>query len=220
MSTNNHGSLTSITHEDDSPVEGECHNRSPHQARVPIAGSAVAPIDLDAGLNEMSIDLAKDSTEVGSGHTLSVETVSSLHSDCPGFKLKLPEGQSPYTSYPLGLHAFASVPWTPQFDNQRLFLRVVGCKKRTISIPCGSCGALGHNPVIDGICQRIEVGAREHTAWMWLSIDQLQARSERQASQLNMAKLQALNSGRMLSHRARTLDDNKQFMLAIGSGVC
>jgi hypothetical protein len=100
VSTDNHGSLTSITHEDD-PVKGECHNRSPCQARVPIAGSAVAPIDLDAGLNEMSIDLAKDSTEVGSGHTSSVKTVSSLHSDCPGFKLKLPEGQSPYTSYPL-----------------------------------------------------------------------------------------------------------------------
>jgi hypothetical protein len=40
-------------------------------------------------------------------------TDTALDSPCPGFELKMPDCQSPYTSYPFEIHAMGSYPWTP-----------------------------------------------------------------------------------------------------------
>jgi hypothetical protein len=138
---------------------------------------------------------------------------------CPGFELKMPPGQSPYTSYPFAMHADMHCPWTPHFDGQRLFLRSDNCQGHTHDIPCNVCSCLGRHSIISGIIERMQEGAKEHTNWKWLSFSQLLQVTYCLSRQYKDSRLSALNTGCMLAQRACAIEEHKCFVLLVGSGT-
>jgi hypothetical protein len=179
-------------------------------------GSVDKPIEIE--LEEVTEDRMpvqpKQIERMSARRTLAVL----LHSDCPGFELKMPDGQSPYTSYPFGMHDMGNYPWTPRLDGQQIFLQADTCTQHTFAVPCAGCAILGRHPSVLGILEQIQEGAKERTPWKWLSMDQMHKHTERLVTQVNAKKLEALNLGRMLSRRGRVIDDYKRFVLAVASG--
>lgn len=137
---------------------------------------------------------------------------------CYGFELKIPQEQSPYTSYPFALHTEGKLPWTITFHGERLFLVADGCTKRCYMVPCTACSSISRHNIVSGIIHRINFGASEHTPWKWLSIDQLLEVNSRLSRQNKQLRLNSLNMARKLTSRITVLDEHKRFLLCIASG--
>lgn len=138
---------------------------------------------------------------------------------CHGFKIHAEPGHSLYSDYPFNIHAHHSLPWTIQITGEEMVLRAENCIRFCYADPCVKCLGLRKSPILSGILQRMSVGAKEHTPWIWLSHAQLQERAHRLERQVNSLKLHALNTGNKLARRTTVLDDHKRFVMSIATGV-
>lgn len=85
---------------------------------------------------------------------------------CPGYRLDVPEGKSPHTTYPFALHARTSLPWNYSVQEGTMFLTSHSCKRSVGQDDeiCQPCAALGISPIIRGIVDRMNNGTHINTA--------------------------------------------------------
>jgi hypothetical protein len=155
-------------------------------------GSQSQPIDIDSELHAGIIDQrSQEKTQNKYQHV--AQHGDNMCSKCPGFFAKLPDGKSPYGSYPWVIHQIAAWQWTPEVREHRLFLQATSCHKTTFYVLCVSCVKIGQLPVVKKIIEHVKNGAKESTPWFWLSLRQLHECDQRIQHQLNASKLHMLN---------------------------
>jgi hypothetical protein len=141
---------------------------------------------------------------------------------CEGYHFVLPEGHSPYTTYPLGLHESLTMPWVPQIAlDGRLMLVSRSCL-RTIPAgrtgPCQPCRTLSENKTLQGILTRAEKGVHENTGLAFHGFGSLQETLRRKNQRIEFYRLRGLNQARKLLGKAAALSDQKRLLMAISSG--
>ena len=158
--------------------------------------------DLDASI--VAFETAKESTPV---------------KPCEGYQLLVPEGQSPYTSYPFGMHGQHQVQWNCAIRGEKMFLISRGCSKRTRSdgAPCKSCSALAVNPVVRGICDRMNNGVQKGTTYAYLGWTDLVNSLNQKNEQNKYLRLKALNQTRTVLRQQESLSNYKCLTIAIAS---
>lgn len=149
------------------------------------------------------------------------ETKTQPRNECPGFRLDLPNDQSPLLLYPFALHAVRALSYTLSIINNVVILRSKDCAKaasnRSLDTPqpCTFCRLLRYEATIMGIRYRAQDGAHEKTPHHYLSIGQLISKLNRQSHQISQLRLKGLNEGRKLTVRVRHLEASKRLILAI-----
>lgn len=142
-------------------------------------------------------------------------------SRCPGYALGLPEGHSPYTTYPYGLHSILRLAWSPYVDSNNIIkLYAHGCEGIAThsQFPCPACTSLKENRMLEGILARIENGIAENTPYLYHGISGLTELLKRKSLRIEVQHLQGLNHARTLLGKATALDSYKQFLVAMSSG--
>ncbi len=132
---------------------------------------------------------------------------SYLEVSCHGYMLELPDGQSPLTSYPFGIHKSPRliIPWSVSLKENVMTLRSSTCSqtvmiKSTETVkPCASCSNLHNNTIIMGIRHRSFDGVSESTPWAYLSHDNFVAVLVQKNEHINKLRLDALNTARKLA---------------------
>ncbi|KAH9074231.1 hypothetical protein EDB83DRAFT_2312565 [Lactarius deliciosus] len=121
---------------------------------------------------------------------------------CEGVLLEFPEGSNPHMLYPIGIHGERAVPWNYRSDDDKFYLQAKSCQGSSSMEGgvCRSCQKITSSTLYAGIMSRIKYGAHENTPLI---------------EQLRMSKL---NDTRKLLVKASTLEDHKQWILAIASG--
>ncbi|PBK88629.1 hypothetical protein ARMGADRAFT_1065534 [Armillaria gallica] len=144
---------------------------------------------------------------------------------CTGYTLNFPDGQSPLTSYPFGLHKNTrlTIPWTVCLNDNTMTLRSTQCSRKimiksveTIK-PCASCSNLHNNTILMGIRHRSIDGTDESTPWAYLSYTDLISLLNRKNERINKLQLNALNTARKLGVHNMHLDAWKRFSLAVST---
>lgn len=133
---------------------------------------------------------------------------------CPGYTLKLADGQSAFALYPFMLHSRQELPWAFSMKDEQLILRSNDCTKVS-EVPCTSCSRLHDNNIIMGIRHRALSGADPKTPWHWLSAAHMYSLLEKKTEQINILKLNSLNTLRSISTRNRHIDAWKRVHMAI-----
>ncbi|KAF8160309.1 hypothetical protein BJ912DRAFT_1151048 [Pholiota molesta] len=151
-------------------------------------------------------------------------TIDPLVSPCPGYKLRLPEGASPYSSYPIMLHLVLTLPWSVTIDSASIHLHSTACTsisrstakgKERNALPCIQCAQLKTNLSLQGIEDRIETGSHENSPYAYLTPAEMHVLLRRKTAQIKQLKLNALNKASVLSVRIRRLDAWKRMAEAI-----
>ncbi|KAG6894559.1 hypothetical protein C0992_005594 [Termitomyces sp. T32_za158] len=143
---------------------------------------------------------------------------------CPGYKLVIPDGGSPYSSYPFLIHTKHVVPWQLQVVKQDLILYSTSCsgiagnsnQSGASFHPCSYCAHLHNHNMIMGIRHRNLDGAHEMTPWQYLTPAHMLSLLQRKTNQNNLLKLRLLKAAGKISHRNRHLDAWKRLSIAVG----
>ncbi|KAG8944052.1 hypothetical protein FRC03_002201 [Tulasnella sp. 419] len=74
----------------------------------------------------------------------------SLTKKCIGIYIELPEGHSPYGSYPFGMHDVHAIPWDLHITGDRLSIQSIECEKRKSRDveACHPCTILSSHPIL------------------------------------------------------------------------
>ncbi|KAJ7236459.1 hypothetical protein C8J57DRAFT_1247700 [Mycena rebaudengoi] len=137
---------------------------------------------------------------------------------CPGQKLPIKEGNTPFLSYPVALHALRQLSWGVEFGTS-LVVRSNDCKRHTeTSGVCLPCELLLRHPVIKGILDRNIHGPHINTPHAFLTMGDTQDLLKKKNAQINSLKLTGLNLSRALLVRARHLDAHSRFVHAVSQG--
>ncbi|KAF8173643.1 hypothetical protein BJ912DRAFT_931873 [Pholiota molesta] len=140
---------------------------------------------------------------------------------CKGYKMVLPDGMSPYTSYPFALHDILSIPWVPQASCEgNLILRARMCSEWIAkgTTMCQSCQQIGSMSTLDGILTRLESGVHENATFAYHGISGLQELLRRKNELIEFYRLHGLNQARKLLGKVAALSDQKRLLMAISSG--
>ncbi|KAF8173473.1 hypothetical protein BJ912DRAFT_1024864 [Pholiota molesta] len=140
---------------------------------------------------------------------------------CKGYKMVLPDGMSPYTSYPFALHDILSIPWVPQASCEgNLILRARMCSEWIAkgTTMCQSCQQIGSMSTLDGILTRLESGVHENATFAYHGISGLQELLRRKNELIEFYRLRGLNQARKLLGKVAALSDQKRLLMAISSG--
>jgi hypothetical protein len=80
--------------------------------------------------------------------------------ECQGYRIILPDGRLPHSTYPLALHDVHILPWTCRFDDRGLTLFMQACSRWSVKHleSCQPCQQLVKNSTLDGILMRIREG--------------------------------------------------------------
>ena len=144
---------------------------------------------------------------------------------CVGYKLKLPESQSPFASYPFLLHATKDLSWKVIVSTEKLVLWSNRCTghgqsikkgKEVKLLACTFCSSLNTDTTVMGIRHRTLDGAHEHTPWGYLTPAEMYALLLKKNKQINHLKLRSLNNAATLGVRNRHLDAWKRLGAALG----
>jgi len=172
-------------------------------------------IDVDRLEQDRSVRYRGGSQERTSTHT------------CIGISITFPPGQNHHTSYPFGLHQQRILPWDYHSVNDRFYVQSKDCARQvlpssandeTSQKACTACEGLRENNIYAGIVDRIHEGAHENTPLMYHPIGGLVEIVRRKINHINQLQLTTLNQTRKLTGKAATLDDHKQWILAVASG--
>lgn len=120
--------------------------------------------------------------------------------------------------YPPALETVHSLPWTVVLDGGKLYLRASGCTgvvSDATSMACSSCRALHANTLVMGICDRIVNGVKEKTRYVYFAPVHMLEALDRKNRQIDMLKMQALNTATKLITAADRLDGWKLVILAV-----
>jgi hypothetical protein len=134
--------------------------------------------------------------------------------------VKLPDGQSPNSTYPFALHNLHSLPWNYAVWNGVLILFSRGCQgsQGRNTRTCQSCRELQKNKVLEGIIMRMKDGTVESSPYAYHGIDGLIRLLNRKNDCIEFHHLRGLNQAHNLLRKATVLDDHKRFLVAIASG--
>ncbi|KAJ7787875.1 hypothetical protein B0H14DRAFT_3578700, partial [Mycena olivaceomarginata] len=140
--------------------------------------------------------------------------------NCPGWRLIVPEGQNPHTSYPFGLHAEFSLPWGYEFANGSLFLRANSCLEDCSGEDeqCRSCAVLPSDSNLKGVLDRIFNGVHENSRLAFHPIGNLVQMHRRHTDLLREKNLGKLNDTRTIMRKLTAIDNQKELTMAIASG--
>ena len=142
-------------------------------------------------------------------------------SNCQGLIIKLPPGQSPHSAYPFGLHDELGDPWDYAVANGTLVLRAQRCLQRlprTDKNPCSNCEVLEDNPNLQGVLDRIEEGIHENSRLVYNDVGGLIENIRRKNWQIKVLQREKFNDAWKLVSQVTALDNNKEWIMAIGSG--
>ena len=139
---------------------------------------------------------------------------------CEGVCITFPEGMSQHTSYPFGIHSEHNVPWNYQSIDDDFYLQAKSCQK-VLSLEggvCKNCQRLTSSPLYARIMHRIKFGAHKNIPLVYHGIGALMAVARRKTDQIEQLRMSKLNDSRKLLVKASTLEEHKQWILAIASG--
>lgn len=143
-------------------------------------------------------------------------------SRCHGYAVILPNGHSPYVSYPFALHDTLSLPWVPQITPDGSLKLVAqkcsGTTTHTDNKCCDSCQNLSFSTALEGILTRIESGVHENSGFAYHSFSGLHDMLKRKNMQVEFYRLRGLNQARKLLGKVAALADSKQLLMAISTG--
>ncbi|KAG8913027.1 hypothetical protein FRC02_005699 [Tulasnella sp. 418] len=144
----------------------------------------------------------------------------SLTNKCIGIYIELPEGHSPYGSYPFGMHDVHAIPWDLHITRDRLSIQSIECEKRKSRDveACHPCTILSLHPILTGILDRMNVGVHENTPHQYQPIAGLRQIISRKTQVIDQHRLIKLSDNCKILGRANALEDHKKFVMAIGSG--
>lgn len=139
---------------------------------------------------------------------------------CEGVLVTFPEGANHHNSYPFGIHGERSVPWNYKSIDDAFYLQAKSCQKTTSteSRTCENCRQLTSSTLFAGIMDRIQHGAHENVPLMYHGVGALITIARRKSDQIEQLRMSKLNDSRKLLSKAGTLDDHKQWVLAVASG--
>lgn len=148
------------------------------------------------------------------------ESPTELTTLCQGYRLDFPDGSSPHTSYPFGLHATVLLPWCYLVRNGQMILFATAC---TGHLPkgltsCQACKNLSKNKSLEGILTRIKDGVHENANFQYHGFGGLIELLRRKNVRIEAHRLRGLNQATKLLGTAAALSDYKRFMTAIASG--
>jgi hypothetical protein len=89
---------------------------------------------------------------------------------CQGYVLQFPDGQSPHSAYPFGLHDLRTLPWDYAVRNGVMTLYARGCSSfatNSVSGCCNECKRLEKNPSLEGIRTRLKDGVHENASYAY-----------------------------------------------------
>jgi hypothetical protein len=141
---------------------------------------------------EAEIDISQDAPlnmTALQADTQSLASDAAISASCPGYELKLPEGQSPYISYPFAIHSLRTLPWMILLGGETMTLMSDDCTWVTIMknnepFPCVSCRSLHNHTVVMGIQHCVLDGAHKNMPWSFLGIMQLVRLLDQKTSRL------------------------------------
>ncbi len=145
---------------------------------------------------------------------------------CPGYNLDIPDGCSPYATYPFGLHAQQMLPWDISISScGTVYLRSRTCTEAGVpsssnmddTRPCRNCAQLESNSTLASIVDRMRNGIHENTPHRYLPFASLGDLLQRKNTQIDRLRFENLNMTRTLLSRARTIDGHKRFVRAVAS---
>ena len=139
---------------------------------------------------------------------------------CEGIHITFPEGTNQHTSYPFGIHSEHSILWNYRSVDDKFYLQAKACQKSS-SLEggvCKNCQKLTSSSLYAGIMHRIKFGAHENIPLVYHGVGALIAVARRKTDQIEQLRLSKLNDSRKLLVKASTLEDHKQWILAIASG--
>ncbi|KAF8066505.1 hypothetical protein FPV67DRAFT_1652976 [Lyophyllum atratum] len=176
---------------------------SHHFIDTPLSLAEVEPVDVDA------------ISETGFGVTKKISELA-----CAGYLLPIPDGKSPHSSYPFGLHDSRSLPWDYSVENSIMTLHSRVCEKTTVERgrSCQACRNLSDNRIVEAIVDRMNEGVPDNANFAYHGFSGLVELLHRKTTQNGYLKFRALNQVRKLRGQAAALSDHKRFAMAIGSG--
>ena len=139
---------------------------------------------------------------------------------CNGYQLTFPEGKSPYSAYPFGLHDIRPLPWKITLLNEvmTIFSRHCTGQADTEAMRCLSSQQLSENKMMEGILTRLKEGVHPNTPYAYHGISSLQEVIKRKNAKIEFHRLRGLNQVRKLLGKATTLTEQKRLLMAILSG--
>jgi hypothetical protein len=139
---------------------------------------------------------------------------------CEGVLITFPEGMNQHTSYPFGLHSEHLVPWNYRSIDDKFYLQAKSCQKSSSMAGgmCKNCQKLTSSSLYTGIMERIRFGAHENIPLAYHGVGGLMTIARRKTDQIEQLRMSKLNDSRKLLVKASTLEDHKQWILAIASG--
>jgi hypothetical protein len=139
---------------------------------------------------------------------------------CEGVLITFPEGTDHHTSYPFGIHSKHAVPWNYRSLDDKFYLQAKSCQKSS-SVEgrvCKNCQKLTSSTLYTGIMERIKFGTHENTPLVYNGLAPIMAMMRRKTDMFEQLRMSKLNDSRKLLVKASTLEDHKQWVLAIASG--
>ena len=139
---------------------------------------------------------------------------------CKGILVTFPEGTDHHLSYPFGIHNKHSIPWNYMSIDEKFYLQAKVCQKSLSQEggTCKNCQNLTSSTLYTGIMSRIRFGAHENIPLVYHGVRGLMTVTRRKTDQNEQLRMSKLNNSRKLLVKASTLEDHKQWILAIASG--
>jgi hypothetical protein len=142
---------------------------------------------------------------------------------CPGYHLKVPNGQTGFDAYPFLLHSKQTIPWTIFTEGEHVFFRSARCTRvsrkskdsQNSKLPCSFCSELHDHNIMMGVRHRAENGAHEKTPWAYLGPAHMYAALTKKTAEVRTLKLKALNTLRSLGVPNQHIDAWKRLSIAI-----
>ncbi|KAJ3527105.1 hypothetical protein NM688_g8173 [Phlebia brevispora] len=154
----------------------------------------------------------------------SVTSVGQTHvlRPCQGYKLDLPDDESPYAAYPTLMHTRHNLPWDILFRKDGIFLISEDChrtipSRTSLSKLCLPCAALEEHHAVIGIERRARTGVHENTPWQYHSPGSMRILLQRKNCDIDALRFRVLSTQKSLIARGRTLDEHKRLVMAIAS---
>jgi hypothetical protein len=139
---------------------------------------------------------------------------------CKGVCITFPKGMNQHTLYPFGIHSEHDVPWNYRSIDDKFYLQAKSCQKLSLLEEgvCKNCQRLTSSSLYARIMHRITFGVHKSTPLVYHGIGALMAIAQQKTDQIEQLCMLKLNDSQKLLVKASTLEDHKQWILAIASG--
>jgi hypothetical protein len=127
---------------------------------------------------------------------------------CEWLRVPIPEGMTPYTAYPFGMHGSRVLPWNVRIVDAKLYLQSTECSgSASARGMCTACKKLHTHDVLRGIIDRMKRGIHENTPHQFQPISGLMKIIEQKSARIDLMRMERLNAARKLTGRPGGSDD-------------